>query len=318
MAGVFFPCTFLKAQKTEPTEVSRIISVLAADSMEGRATFSPGIEKASLFIESEFRKAKLKPLPGAEDYRQNFAMVGRQLKSLDSLKADEQPKFLHNVAGMIEGSSRPEEYVIFSAHYDHIGIRKPVEGDSIANGADDDASGVTAVILLAKYFQQHRPERSVIFVTFTGEEMGGFGSRYFSKQLDPAKIMAMFNIEMIGKESKFGRNSAFITGYERSDFGKILQQNLQGSSFHFYPDPYPEQQLFYRSDNATLARLGVPAHTISTTQIDKDKLYHSVDDEVESLDMQNIADIIEAIAVSAGSIVNGKDTPTRVAIEQRK
>jgi len=219
---------------------------------------------------------------------------------------------LCNVAGMITGSGKPDEYVIFSGHYDHIGIIAPVEQDSIANGADDDASGVTAVLMLAKYFKKHPPVRSILFVAFTGEEIGGYGSRYFSRQLDPEKIVAMFNIEMIGKESKFGKNSAFITGYERSDFGQILGRNLESSVFHFYPDPYPEQQLLYRSDNATLARLGVPAHTISTTQIDKDTLYHSVNDEMESMDLDNITSIIQAIATSATSIVDGKDTPTRI------
>jgi len=136
--------------------------------------------------------------------------------------------------------------------------------------------------------------------------------------MQPEKVVAMFNIEMIGKESKFGKNSAFITGFERSDFGQILQRNLEGSIFHFYPDPYPDQQLFYRSDNATLARLGVPAHTISTDQIDTDSLYHSVNDEVETLDIQNITSTIQAIAVSAVSIVDGKDTPSRVATEGLK
>lgn len=312
LAGI----TPLKAQQINEQEVNRIISVLAADSLQGRGTYSPGIEKASLFIESEFAKAGLIPLPGAQDFRQRFATVGRKIYALDSVPEDQSPQFLHNVTGMIKGSSKPDEYVIFSAHYDHIGILKAVEEDSIANGADDDASGVTAVILLADHFAKHPPERSVIFAAFTAEEIGGFGSRYFSKQLDPAKIIAMFNVEMIGKESKFGRNSAFITGYERSDFGKILQKNLDGSSFQFHPDPYPEQRLFYRSDNATLARLGVPAHTISTTQIDKDTLYHSVNDEIESMDMKNIADIIEAIAVSSRSIVGGKDAPTRIEEEK--
>ncbi|MRG47789.1 M28 family peptidase [Chitinophaga sp. SYP-B3965] len=306
----------LKAQQINEQEVSRIISVLAADSLQGRGTYTPGIEKASLFIEAEFAKAGLVPLPGASDFRQRFATVGRKIYALDSIPAGQDPKFLHNVAGMIKGSSKPDEYVIFSGHYDHLGIIKADGTDSIANGADDDASGITAVILLADHFAKHPPERSVIFAAFTAEEMGGFGSRYFSLQLDPAKIIAMFNIEMIGKESKFGRNSAFITGYERSDFGKILQKNLDGSSFQFHPDPYPEQRLFYRSDNATLAKLGVPAHTISTTQIDKDTLYHSVNDEIESMDMKNIADIIEAIAVSAKSIVGGKDAPTRIEEEK--
>lgn len=308
----------VKAQAISEEEVSRIIHVLAADSMGGRATYSPGIEMASLFIEEEFKKAGLEPLPGLSGYRQPFATVGRRIRPLDSVSQEENPKFLHNVAGMIRGSSNPDEYVIFSGHYDHIGIRQPEAEDSIANGADDDASGITAVILLASYFKQHPPARSIIFAAFTAEEIGGFGSRYFSTQLAPEKIIAMFNIEMIGKESKFGRNSAFITGFERSDFGTILQKNLDGSSFRFHPDPYPEQNLFYRSDNATLARLGVPAHTISTTQIDKDTLYHSVNDEVESLDMKNIADIIEAIAVSAKSIVGGEDAPVRIKEEEKE
>ena len=306
------------AQGISKAEVSRIIQVLAADSMQGRGTYTPGIEKASLFIEDEFTKAGLEPLAGLSSFRQAFATMGRRVLPLDSAAGAENARYLHNVAGMIRGSSKPDEYVIFSGHYDHIGIQQPMAEDSIANGADDDASGITAVILLANYFKQHPPARSVIFVAFTAEEIGGFGSRYFSEQVPPEKVMAMFNIEMIGKESKFGRNSAFITGFERSNFGPILQKNLAGSSFRFHPDPYPEQRLFYRSDNATLARLGVPAHTISTTQIDKDKLYHTVDDEVESLDLQNIADIIEAIAVSAKTIVGGEDTPTRIAKEERK
>jgi hypothetical protein len=228
------------------------------------------------------------------------------------LRRDISTQHFANVAGMIKGSGKPDEYVVFSGHYDHLGILPAVAGDSIANGADDDASGTTAVIMLSKYFKKHPPVRSVIFVAFTAEETGGHGSRYFSEKQDPDKVVAMFNIEMIGKESKFGKNSAFITGFERSDFGPILQRNLKGSTFNFHPDPYPEQNLFYRSDNATLARQGVPAHTISTTQIDKDKFYHTVEDELATLDINNITDIIKAIAISAGSIVNGTDTPTRI------
>lgn len=226
---------------------------------------------------------------------------------------------LSNVAGMIPGKGKKDEVVVFSAHYDHIGILKAVNGDSIANGADDDASGTTAVIALAQYFKKLKNNaRTLIFVAFTAEEMGGYGSQYFSRQLDPGKVRAMFNIEMIGKPSKFGANTAWITGYEKTDFGKILQQNLQGTQFAFHPDPYPEQNLFYRSDNATLARLGVPAHSISSDQIDIDKLYHSVDDEYESLDIANMTQIIRAIAESAGSIVSGKDTPTRVNAAELK
>ncbi len=218
-----------------------------------------------------------------------------------------------NVVGMLPGKTKPDEVVVFSGHYDHIGIESPVAGDSIANGADDDASGTTAVIELARYFKKiNNNNRTLIFVAFTAEEIGGFGSKYFSEQLDPDKVVAMFNIEMIGKPSKWGQNFAFITGYERSDFGDILQKNLTGTKFEFRPDPYPSQNLFYRSDNATLARLGVPAHTISTDEIDIDQYYHTVDDEVETLNMKNITSTIRAIALSSQSIVNGTDTPTRI------
>jgi Zn-dependent M28 family amino/carboxypeptidase len=224
-----------------------------------------------------------------------------------------QTSQISNVVGVLPGKKQKEEMVVFSAHYDHIGILKPVDGDSIANGADDDASGTTAVMALAKHFKKQKNNaRTLIFVAFTAEEIGGYGSQYFSKQLNPDKVMAMFNIEMIGKPSKFGKNTAWITGYEKSDFGKILQKNLEGSQFTFHADPYPEQDLFYRSDNATLARLGVPAHSISTDEIDIDKLYHSVDDEYESLDIANMTQVILSIAQSAKSIVAGKDTPSRV------
>jgi Peptidase family M28 len=224
---------------------------------------------------------------------------------------------LTNLVGMIPGKTRPDEYVIFSAHYDHLGIGEPnAAGDSVFNGANDDASGTTAVIMLAKYFSKVKSNnRSLIFAAFTAEEIGEFGSAYFSKQLDPSKVMAMFNIEMIGTESKWGRNSAYITGFDKSNMGDILQKNLLNSPFKFYPDPYPEQQLFLRSDNATLAKLGVPAHSISTSKMDSDKYYHQLGDEVSTLDLKNMTEIIRAIPVSAQTIIAGIETPRRVIPE---
>lgn len=398
-------------------EVYRIIKTLSADDMQGRATFTPGIEKAARFIEGEYKNIGLTPMVGNDGYRQNFnmyrsritgttatidgqpvapegvaVMSGRsfnwsnssdvlvetlsagmdfrkaygtyrsthknQLILVDSsfagifkrlyassrsgrvtLKPDtsstsivfvlgkfsgaksyqvtcsaetkELPAF--NIVGTIPGKTKPDEYVVFGGHYDHLGILPVVKGDSIANGADDDASGTTAVITLARYYKKlNNNARTLVFVAFTGEEIGELGSQHFATTVEPDKVMAMFNIEMIGKPSKFGQNSAFITGYERSDFGRILQKNLEGTPFKFYPDPYPEQDLFYRSDNASLARVGVPAHTISTDQIDKDELYHTVGDELKTLDVDNIVATIRAIALSSGTIVSGQDTPTRV------
>jgi Zn-dependent M28 family amino/carboxypeptidase len=222
---------------------------------------------------------------------------------------------LANVVGVIPGKSKPNEYVIFSGHYDHIGInsKNMINNDSIYNGANDDAAGTTAVIMLSKYYKElNDNERTLIFATFTAEEVGGFGAQYFSQQFNPDQVVAMFNIEMIGTESKWGKNSAYITGYEKTDMGALLQKTLDGTGFNFYPDPYPDQNLFYRSDNATLARLGVPAHTISTSKMDSEPNYHKASDEIGTLDMSNMTAIIRAIALSAKGIVDGKDTPTRV------
>ncbi|MBK7884860.1 MAG: M20/M25/M40 family metallo-hydrolase [Chitinophagaceae bacterium] len=221
---------------------------------------------------------------------------------------------LTNIIGVIPGKNKKDEYVIFSGHYDHLGVGKPNNNaDSIFNGANDDAAGITAVITLSKYFNTVKDnERTLVFIAFTAEETGGFGSKYFSSQINADKVVAMFNIEMIGTESKWGHNSAYITGYEKSDFGKILQKNLRNTAFNFKPDPYPSQYLFYRSDNAALAALGVPAHTISTSKMDNEIYYHTAEDEIETLDIKNMTAIIKAIAISSQTIVNAKDTPTRI------
>lgn len=298
--------SFVSAQDADKliTEeyVRKIVSTLAADEMMGRSAATPKhTNKAVDFIVSQFKEIGLEPLTGLTGFRQEF--TDKRFPGVT----------MNNVVGIIKGKSRPDELVVFGAHYDHIGVIEPVAGDSIANGADDDASGTTAVIALAKYFKAlNNNERTLIFVTFSAEEIGGTGSKTFTESIDADKVVAMFNIEMIGKHSKWGTNAAFITGFERSDFGKILQKNVQGTNFKFEPDPYPDQQLFYRSDNARLAMKGVPAHSISTDEIDKDQLYHTVNDEVESLDIKNMTDVIKGIALGSKSIVSGQDTPTRI------
>ncbi|MES2812584.1 MAG: M20/M25/M40 family metallo-hydrolase [Bacteroidota bacterium] len=281
----------------QKSEVVRIETELASDKMQGRAIFSLGIALASEFIEQEFKKIGLPFYGDLKSYRQEFKVQGQKA---------------NNVIGILPGKSKPNEYVVFSAHYDHLDMESSGD-DKIYNGANDDASGVTAVITLANYFKiLNQNERTIIFVLFTGEEVGGFGSKFFSEGINPDKVVAMFNIEMIGTESKWGKNSAFITGFEKSDFGTILQKNLKGSNFSFHPDPYPAEQLFYRSDNARLAAVGVPAHTISTSKMDSEPNYHRLSDEVSTLDLENMTEIIKAIAISSQTIINGVDTPQRI------
>ena len=301
-------------------EVERIIRVLADDDMEGRSAFSPAAMRAAEFIAEQFVDIGLQQMPGNGGYMQRFTQTirvrprgGRRGGGGSGADANvqEQEYELANVVGMIPGN-RTDEFVLFSAHYDHIGMRGD-SGDTIANGANDNASGTTAVISLARYFaSQAKPERTLLFVAFTAEERGGFGSRYFSEQLDPDQIVAMFNIEMIGKRAVSGPNTAWITGFDRSSFGEILQQAVEGTEYEFYADPYPDQNLFFRSDNATLARLGVPAHSLSTTPIDVDPDYHQVTDEVDTLDLDHMTNTIRAIAMAGATIISGEATPTRV------
>jgi hypothetical protein len=225
---------------------------------------------------------------------------------------------LTNVIAILPGKTKPEEVVLYSAHYDHLG-EKNAEGDSIYNGADDDASGTAAIINIAQYYaKQGNNARTLMFAAFSAEEIGGFGSKFFSQQLDPQTITAMINIEMIGKPSKFGAGTVWMTGMDRSNLGEQLNDVLGKSGKEIYKDPYPEQGLFYRSDNATLARLGVPAHSFSSTQLDKDEHYHQVSDDLSSLNLPSLHKVIEVLAVASQPLVNGTVTPSRIDVNKVK
>lgn len=282
--------------------VEKHLTTLADDLMEGRKAGSQGIEMAAKYIESEFERIGLDKFESQNSFRQSFSSKDMSL---------------FNVIGVLEGKSKADEYVIISAHYDHLGMKTGEKGDLIFNGANDNASGVSAVLALAEHYKaQNINERSLLFVAFTAEEMGLIGSNYFGKQINPENIIAGINIEMIGKESPFGPKTAWLTGFDRSDFGQIIQKNLEESDYSLYPDPYVNFRLFFRSDNASLARLGVPAHTISTSPMDKDLDYHKVSDETKTLDLFTVSETIKAIAIGTLSIVNGNDTPSRIIMKK--
>ena len=302
-----FVCSFLNSQTINQNSVKKHLYTLANDSMQGRKAGSPGIEKAAKYIEQQFFEIGLKPFNNSS-FRQTF-------KHINTRSEKEEELTLFNVIGFLEGTSLKEEIVVISAHYDHLGKKNTGEGDLIFNGANDNATGVTAMIMLADYFKKAKiNKRSIVFIAFTAEEMGLVGSNHFGKTISAESITAGVNIEMIGKESPFGPKTAWLTGFERSDFGKIIQKNLFYSEYKLYPDPYKNYRLFFRSDNASLARLGVPAHTFSTSPMDKDLDYHKVSDEVETLNVMTITDTIKAIATGIESIISGEDTPRRLTL----
>ena len=298
---------FLNSQTINEISVKKHLYTLANDSMQGRKAGSPGIEKAAKYIEQQFSEIGLKPFNNS-NFRQSFKHINRRSEKKEELD-------LFNIIGLLEGTSLKEEFVIISAHYDHLGQIEGGKGDLVFNGANDNATGVAAMIMLAEYFKKAKiNKRSILFVAFTAEEMGLIGSNYFGKTISAESIIAGVNIEMIGKESPFGPKTAWLTGFKRSTFGEIIQKNLSSSEYRLYPDPYKDFRLFFRSDNASLARLGVPAHTFSTSPMDKDLDYHQLSDEVETLDVKIITETIKAISVGIKSIVSGDDTPSRVVL----
>ncbi|MBU86563.1 MAG: peptidase M28 [Flavobacteriaceae bacterium] len=294
---------YLQSQVISVELVQSHIKILSSDEMEGRKAGTGGIEKAAKYIESEFEKMGLSKFGNNQTYRQNFKSQGMEL---------------FNVVGLLRGNSKAKEIIVISAHYDHLGMDQKLQGDKIYNGANDNASGVSAVLAIADYYSKKRTnERSLLFIAFTAEEMGLIGSNYFGTTIQPEDFVTGINIEMIGKESPFGPNTAWLTGFNRTTLGQIIQKNLAGSEFQLFPDPYKDFNLFFRSDNAALAKIGIPAHTISTSPMEKDLDYHKVTDELGTVNSYIVSKTIEAIIMGTKSIVMGKETPSRPRVSMQ-
>ena len=193
----------LSSQSINESLVKKHIYTLANDSMQGRKAGTEGIEKAAKYIEGQFKKIGLKYFNN-NSFRQTFNYKNKRSRNQEELK-------LFNVIGFLEGNEKKDEIVVISAHYDHLGMKSTGSGDLIFNGANDNATGVAAVLTLAEYFKsKNNNSRSILFIAFTAEEMGLVGSNYFGKTISAESIVAGINIEMIGKESPFGPNTAWI------------------------------------------------------------------------------------------------------------
>jgi Zn-dependent M28 family amino/carboxypeptidase len=296
------------------------MEILAADSMEGRRTGTAGSARAARFIEERFRAAGLEAA-GDSGYHQLIPMAvverrGRTRPRLleswtawDSLPPERRIKE-SNVVGLLRGSD-PElrdEYVIVTAHYDHVGIGRPVNGDSIYNGADDDASGTAALIWIAESLAaaEKSPARSIVFAAVTGEEMGLLGTRWLisNPPIPLERTVANFNIEMIARpDPEIGPGRAWLTGFEHTTMGDLLV----GAGLPLDPDPRPEQNYYQRSDNIAFARQGIPAHTLST--FGEHPQYHTPEDETEFADPEHMAAMAE-LARRAVAILADGDAPT--------
>ena len=282
-----------------------LVSVLAADSLAGRAVGSEGARIAARTIASQFELAGLEPT-GDDGYlqrvplrvidrrggRTRVALLGSRA-AFDSLP--ESDRVLEsNVLALVPGSDPDPagEAVLITAHFDHLGIGRPVDGDSIYNGADDDASGVAALVAIARALAMEPARRTVIFAAVAGEEGGLLGTRWYIRNpvVPLERTVAALNLEMIGRpDTAFGPGALWLTGYERTTIGPALAE--AGIAVH--PDPRPGHRFYERSDNIAFARIGIPAHTLSSFGLHHD--YHSPDDEVERIDFDHLeAAIAEA------------------------
>ena len=301
-------------------EVRRLLGALAHDSMEGRGTASRGSERAARFIASELASFGVQPagdsgffqrVPVAMQSR-NGRRVPRLLPSLearDTVPPADRATAV-NVVGLIPGADPAlrNEVVLIAAHYDHLGIRPGTPGDSIFNGADDDASGVVAVMEIARAFARGTPpKRTVVVAATTGEEVGLLGTRwYIDHPVRPLEAMVSnLEIEMIGRPDSLagGPGRAWLTGYERSTMGELFA----AAGLPIVADKRLDQQFFMRSDNIAFARRGIVAHTLSSYNMHTQ--YHTAADDISRVDFAHMTQLVD-VAVRAARLL--ADTPTKL------
>jgi hypothetical protein len=290
------------------TDVRRRIGIIAHDSMGGRDTPSRGLDLTARYIASEFARVGLQPAGDSGTFIQRYPLpVGRP-----GAPASASRPTAPNVVGVLEGSdpTLKGEYIVISAHMDHVGIGAPVNGDSIYNGADDDASGTAAVLELAEALSQPgaRPKRSVVFLTVSGEEHGLWGSAWFSEHspVPLTNVVANLNIDMVGRNWK---DTIVVIGKEHSDLGATLER-VSRTNPHLRMQPiddlWPEENFYFRSDHYNFARKGVPVlFFFNGTHPD----YHGPDDEVDRIDAEKEARIVRLIYLLTHEVGNAAERP---------
>lgn len=282
-------------------DVKRRIEIIADDSMGGRDTPSRGLEATARYIASELGRLGLTPGGDAGKFVQRYPIPGGR-----------QNQTAPNVVGMLEGSDPvlKKEYIVLSAHMDHVGYGAPVNGDSIYNGADDDASGTAAVLELAEALTRPgaRPKRSVIFLTVSGEEHGLWGSAWFSEHpsVPISQVVANLNIDMIGRNWK---DTIVVIGKEHSNLGTTVDRVAKAHpELGISPinDLWPEENFYFRSDHYNFARKGVPVlFFFNGTHPD----YHGPDDEPNRIDAEKEARIVRLIYLTTQEVGNASAKP---------
>ena len=282
----------------------RWLQTLASDTAAGRRTGTAAQERIGHWLADEFKALGLQPV--ADSYLQYFTVTDK----------DGNQTIGRNVLGVLPGSQpAPQaEYLLLSAHYDHIGLQPGTGRDHVFNGADDNASGVTVMLNIAKQLQRaaatgNGPARHIVFAAWDAEEMGLKGSAHFVQQplLPLHRIVANINFEMVGVTEGKNRRNLWMTGWQHSELFDALKPLLAAQGWTLEADPYPQWDLFLRSDNAPFASmknigseeqphwLGVPAHSLSVWR--GQRHYHAVNDEASLIDLENLTALSSAMTV---------------------
>lgn len=313
------------ADTIKKDDMYNYLSVLTADSLEGRETGTEGQKKAAEFIKNKFENLRLIPwikINGEESYYQKFKMHKRGFKKPFDLpmflikekdvKKSELDNYVstENVIGFIKGSEKEHEYIVVSAHYDHLGKRY----DEIYHGADDNGSGTSALLEIAEAFSEavknnNPPQRSIIFIAFTGEEKGLVGSRYFMEfpTVESNNIIANLNIDMIGRNG-----DDFIHVLGASIITPKLEElieNLNEKYTKLYLDYSLDEDQTYssmyrRSDQYNFSRFGIPAVFFYNGH---HKDYHRSSDTIDKINFNGMLKRTKLIFYTAWELANMKE-----------
>jgi Zn-dependent M28 family amino/carboxypeptidase len=286
------------------------MAFLADDELHGRGSATRDEHIAALFASSQFESLGLEPGGDNGTFLQKTPLPDPLPANIQhglSKFEDTPRKETWNAIAILRGTTLPNEVILLTAHLDHLGIGPAVNGDTIYNGADDDASGTTAVLTLAHLLATgHRPRRTIVFALFGSEEIGGFGNHAFlaHRPVPLTSIVANLEFEMIGRpDPAVPDGTLWLTGFDRTNLGPELAEH----GAHLVNDPHPNEHFFRRSDNYALALRGIVAQTVSSYGLHKD--YHQPSDELRTIDLSHMTNAIASMVAPIRWLANTKWKP---------
>ncbi len=287
--------TEIKMPKASAVQIAQDVAFLASDDLQGRDTGSEGIEKAAIYLSERFQEMGVKPFRGSY---------------MDDFQARDVEAF--NIVGVMTGSDKDllDEIVVIGAHYDHIGMMQGVQGDSIANGANDNATGTATVLAIAENFKKLEfNRRTVVFALFSAEEKGLLGSKHLAQRMkkEGMNVVAMINFEMTGTPMINSPFITYVTGHDGSNMASVFNEANEDIIVTGKLEKAAEFNLFMRSDNYPFFQeFNVPSQTFCTFDFTNFDHYHKVGDESSLVNTDHMAKVVDAVMPGVFKVVNGE------------